>query len=122
MNAIEAVKSVHPKCSTLTIKNKQELHAILWSLGLLYDDRIKNRIINTEDLIGFIVNNGMFNITSKTELNNLIKGNGIKLNNLPLVKNTKEIKWLVLDDIEYAILKRGKNDFDFIFKTKNINL
>ena len=53
---------------------------------------------------------------SKSDIRKLIKNNGIKVNNKipsPVLK-VKDIPWIELAEHKIAIVKIGKNKFDFI--------
>jgi hypothetical protein len=92
----------------------------LWALGIHKPKKILVRIfdknIDQDDFIDFISNIKMFDLESKADIRRLIKGNGIKVNNLNPPQKISDIKWLSVDNIDFAIIKKGKNDFDFIFK------
>ena len=53
---------------------------------------------------------------SKSELRKLMKNNGIKVNNKPPSQDlkVKDIQWIDLGEWNVAVIKIGKNRFDFI--------
>ena len=55
---------------------------------------------------------------SKSELRKLMKNNGIKVNNKPPSQDlkVKDIQWINLGEWSVAVIKIGKNRFDFIIK------
>jgi len=120
MDIIEIVSNVFNKCSKLDINTKEEMIGILWALGISKPKKILIRIfdknVDQDNFIDFISNIKMFDMESKADVRRLISGNGIKVNNLNPPKTISDINWITIDNIEFAIVKKGKNDFDFIFK------
>jgi hypothetical protein len=120
MDVIEIISSVFIKCSKLDINTKDELLGILWALSIHKPKKILVRIfdknIDQDDFIDFISNIKMFDLDSKGDIRRLVKDNGIKVNNQIPPQKISDIKWLSVDNIDFAIIKKGKNDFDFIFK------
>ena len=116
---IKIIQNVHPACSKLNIKTQDELLGIMWALGVIEVESVKKRIfdsnIHTDDFVEFILNMKMFGLDSKGEIKKLLKNNGIKVNNKQPCEKITDIEWIKLDEIEFAIVKKGKNDFDFIF-------
>ena len=110
---IEILSGVHPNMTKLSF-NKETLLEAMWAIGILNFKGISSRLIDDEtDLFQFIVDIGF--MPSKGEIRKLIKNNGSKINN-KVVNSFDEIEWINIDEIEFAVIKKGKSDFDFIFK------
>lgn len=110
---INILSDVHPNLSKLDL-NRETLLEAMWSIGILNFKGISTRIVEDEtDLFQMIVDIGF--MPSKGEIRKMIKNNGLKVNN-KVVNSFDEIDWIKVDNIEFAVLKRGKVDFDFIFK------
>jgi hypothetical protein len=118
-SVIEIIKDVLPKCSKLDIKTQDELLEIMWALDIIKPYKINERIFdidsNLDNFIDFILNIKMFGLNSKNEIRKLIVNNGIKVNNKSPLEKISEIEWIQLNNIQFAIIKKGKNQFDFIF-------
>jgi hypothetical protein len=118
-SAIEIIKDVLPKCSKLDIKTQDELLEIMWALSIIKPNKINERIFDIDsdldNFIDFILNIKMFGLNSKNEIRKLIANNGIKVNNKSPLEKISEIEWIQLNNIQFAIIKKGKNQFDFIF-------
>lgn len=117
---IHIIQNVHPMCSRLDIKSQDELLRVMWALNVVGVQSITKRIFDpsfdSDNFVEFISSIKMFGLESKGEIKKLIKNNGLKINNkLPCEKIT-DIEWIRLNKVEFAIVKKGKNDFDFIFK------
>lgn len=110
---INILSDVHPNLSKLNL-DKDTLLEAMWSLGILNFKGISSRIIEDEtDLFQMIVDIGF--MPSKGEVRKMIKNNGLKINN-KIVNSFNEIDWISVGDIEFAVIKRGKSDFDIIFR------
>lgn len=110
---IEILSGVHPNMTKLSF-NKETLLEAMWTIGILNFKGISSRLIDDEtDLFQFIVDIGF--MPSKGEIRKLIKNNGFKINN-KAVDSFDKIEWINIDEIEFAVIKKGKSDFDFIFK------
>lgn len=116
---LKTIQNVHPACSKLNIQTQDELLGIMWALNIVRVQSITKRIFDINfdpnDFVEFIVNLRMFGLDSKGEVKKLIKNNGIKVNNKPPREKITDIEWIKLNRVEFAIIKKGKNDFDFIF-------
>lgn len=119
-NIIEIIQIVHHSCLRLDIKSQDELLQIMWALNIAKPQRITERIFDPffdpDNFIEFISSIKMFGLESKGEIKKLIKNNGLKINNKPPCEKITDIEWIRLNKIEFAVIKKGKNDFDFIFK------
>lgn len=98
----------------------------MWVNGLLKTKKICERIVDLDlndedDFITFITNIKMFGLDSKGDVRRLLKNNGIKLNNQTPPEKLSNVNWIRLNEIEFAIVKKGKNEFDFIFNQFIIN-
>ena len=78
--------------------------------------RIFDPEFNDDPDISFIDFSSEILEISKSEIRKLIKNNGIKINNKvpPLDLKVKDIEWIVLGEWKVAVIKIGKNKFDFI--------
>ena len=118
MNLLEACQLAHQKCSTLSISSRDELFDMISVIVGPPASKITVRMFDPEvdqdDFIGFITNMKMFGLKSLTETIKLMKNNGLRVNKQPPPKKMSDIKWLNVDGIEFAIVKKG-NDFDFLF-------
>jgi tyrosyl-tRNA synthetase len=116
---IDIIKGVFNKCFKLEFESELDLLEILWALSIIDIVRINQRIFDlnvAEDhVITFITSIKMFGLDSKGELKKIIKNNGLKINNQPPPEKISDIKWIKLNDIEFAVVRKGKNEFDFIF-------
>jgi len=55
---------------------------------------------------------------SRSDIRRLIKGQGLKVNNKVIPENTplSSLPWLDLDGWKVCVIKKGKNEFDFLLK------
>ena len=119
MNLLEACQLGHQKCSKLDISGKDELFEFMAAIigppnAATITARIFDPEVDEDDFVSFISKIQMFDLKSKTEAIKLMKNNGLRVNKQPPPKKMSEINWLVVDGIEFAIVKKG-NDFDFLF-------
>lgn len=110
---IDILKELHKKLSNLEIS---DLKNVYWALG--YKNTFQQLALLTfdpeeETLFEFLLNLKI--CESNSELKTLIKQNGIKINN-EKITIYENIKWLKIKHIEFAIIKKGKNDFYLMFK------
>ena len=110
---IEILGDVHNNLTKISF-DKDTLLETMWAIGILNFKGIHSRIIEDEtDLFQLIVDIGF--MPSKGEIRKLIKNNGFRINN-KIVNSFEEIEWITIDKIEFAVIKKGKKDFDIIFK------
>lgn len=119
MNLLEACQVAHQKCSKLDISSKEELFELMAAIvgppsAATTTARIFDPEVDEDDFVSFITKIKMFDLKSKSETIKLMKNNGLRVNKQPPPKKMSEIKWLSVDGIEFAIVKKG-NDFDFLF-------
>ena len=119
MNLLEACQSAHQKCSTLSVSSKDELFEFMAAIigppsAANITARIFDPEVDEDDFVSFITKIQLFDLKSKTETIKLMKNNGLRVNKQPPPKKMSEIKWLNVDGIEFAIVKKG-NDFEFLF-------
>ena len=118
---VEVIEGTFLKCSKLQIDTQDELLDIMWALSLTKVSKISERIFDIEsdedDFISFITNMKMFGLDSKGEVRRMLKNNGLKVNNQIPPERVSDINWIKLNDTQFAIVKKGKNDFDFIFNS-----
>lgn len=116
---VEIIKQVFPKCFKLDIKDQTELLQIMWSLSIITPKKIQERtfdpLFDEDNFIDFISKIKMFGLDSKGDIRKLIKNNGLKVNNSVPKERLTEIDWIKLGGVEFAIVRKGKNDFDIIF-------
>lgn len=116
---VEIVKDVFNKCSKLKFESEKDLLEVLWALSIINVTKINQRIfdptVDEDNFTSFIVTVKMFGLDSKGEVKKILKNNGLKVNNQPPPEKLSDIKWIKLNDVQFAVVKKGKNDFDFIF-------
>jgi hypothetical protein len=116
---VEIIQQVFPKCSKLDIKDQTELLQIMWALSIITPKKIQERIFDLtfdeDNFIDFISKIKMFGLDSKGDIRKLIRNNGLKVNNSIVKERLTEIEWIKLGAVEFAIVRKGKNDFDFVF-------
>lgn len=121
---VDIIESVFPKCKNLDIKSTDELGKIMYVMGFLVPtSNFWSRVWEPEFeddvlLIDFL--NSLWDV-SKSDLMRLIKGSGLKVNNEIPSKDMKlgDLPWTDLDeDWSFCVVKKGKNQFDFILKAK----
>ena len=117
---VDIIEGVFQKCKNLEIKDIDELGKILYVLGfLLPSDRFFERVwdpdIDGQELTFVDYLNGLWGM-SKSEIQRLIKGGGLKVNNQVPGKDmkVKDLPWISLGDWKFCVIKKGKNQFDFI--------
>jgi tyrosyl-tRNA synthetase len=117
---IDLLISIHEKLSKLNLSDWEEFLGI-FNLVLGYNiqeqtKRIFDPEFEDDPEILFIDFVSGYIGMSKSDIRKLIKNNGIKVNNKipsPVLK-VKDIPWIELAEHKIAIVKIGKNKFDFI--------
>ena len=117
---IDLLISIHEKLSKLNLSDWEEFLGI-FNLVLGYNiqeqtKRIFDPEFEDDPEILFIDFVSGYIGMSKSDIRKLIKNNGIKVNNKipsPVLK-VKDIPWIELAEHRIAIVKIGKNKFDFI--------
>jgi hypothetical protein len=117
---IDLLISIHEKLSKLNLSDWEEFLGI-FNLVLGYNiqeqtKRIFDPEFEDDPEILFIDFVSGYIGMSKSDIRKLIKNNGIKVNNKipsPVLK-VKDIPWIELAEYKIAIVKIGKNKFDFI--------
>jgi tyrosyl-tRNA synthetase len=117
---IDLLISIHEKLSKLNLSDWEEFLGI-FNLVLGYNiqeqtKRIFDPEFEDDPEILFIDFVSGYIGMSKSDIRKLIKNNGIKVNNKipsPVLK-VKDIPWIELEEHRIAIVKIGKNKFDFI--------
>ena len=121
MNTVDIIEGVFPKCKNLDIKNTKELGNILYVLGFLkptekFFARVWDPFVDNLELTLVDYLNGLWGM-SKSEIQRLIKGGGLKVNNIipSMDMKVRNLPWIPIDkDWRVCIIKKGKNQFDFI--------
>ena len=124
---VDIIESIFPKCSKLDIKSVDELGKIMSVMGLLTPLDFGRRVWEPKfeedrryiSLVDFI--SELWGV-SKSEILRLIKGNGLKVNNVVPEKDMKlfNLPWISLNsDWSFCVVRKGKNVFDFILMAKN---
>ena len=120
---VDIIESVWEKCKNLDIHTDRELSEIMYVLGYLlpfprFYDRVYDPVFcgDDPDLLFIDYASYIFGL-SKSEIRRLIRGQGIKVNNIvpdPDVK-VSDLPWIELDGgWKMCVIKKGKNEFDFI--------
>ena len=117
---IDLLISIHEKLSKLNLSDWEEFLGV-FNLVLGYNiqeqtKRIFDPEFEDDPEILFIDFVSGYIGMSKSDIRKLIKNNGIKVNNKipsPALK-VKDIPWIELAEHKIAIVKIGKNKFDFI--------
>ena len=121
-NIVEVIEGMHGKLSKLDFPNGlQDLVEIFAVLGITTVEKFNRRVWNPledgEDvnLIDFCSN--LLGL-SKSDVRRLIKGGGLKVNNVVPKEGVllKDLNWIWIGDWEFCIIKKGKNEFEFILK------
>jgi len=117
-NIIEAIESVYPKCLKLDFNSIDEVIEIFTVLGLGNYREFSRRVWDpTEEPDALFIDlvAPLFDC-SKSQIRTLIKGGGIKVNGKVPDINLKmaDLEWIVLGSWLLAVVKIGKNRFDFI--------
>lgn len=121
-NIVEVIEGMHHKLSKLDFPNGlRDLVEIFAVLGITtvekFNRRVWDPIEDGEDinLIDFCSN--LLGL-SKSDVRRLIKGGGLKVNNVVPKENAllKDLNWIRMEDCEVCIIKKGKNEFEFILK------
>ena len=118
---VDIILSIFPKCKNLEIKDIEELWKIMYVMGFLtpkekFWERVWDPCCDDINLTFVDYISNLWN-TSKSEIQRLIKGNGLKVNNVVPNKDlcVRNLPWIKLDnDWKYCVIKKGKNVFDFI--------
>ena len=118
---VDIIESIFPKCKNLDIKNTEELGKIMYVMGFLtpkekFWERVWDPCCDDINLKFIDYISGLWN-TSKSEIQRLIKGGGLKVNNEAPDKDiyVRNLPWIKLDnDWKFCVIKKGKNVFDFI--------
>lgn len=114
---VDIIESVHPKLTKLELNGLQDLVEIFAVLGLNRLDRFCPRVVESEDL-GEVYINRVADLLglSRSDIRRLIKGGGLKINNKVIPETTPliELPWIDLEGWRVCIIKKGKNEFDFI--------
>lgn len=117
MNSIiEAIEGAHRRLTTLDF-DIFELSEIFVVLGFSRPfPRFYERVWDGETEIGLITYISDLWGISKSDVRRLIKGGGLKINNSSVPENItlKDLPWLKIDDWKVCVIKKGKNEFDFI--------
>lgn len=121
MNIVDIIESVYPRCKNLDFTYPEEVGMVLGVLGLLRIDRLRERIYDPvfggdDPDLSFVDYAAKIFEVSKGDIKRLIKGQGIRINNeVPGIDlKVRDIPWLVLDDWLVGIIRKGKNEFEFI--------
>ena len=118
-NIVDVIESVHPKLSRLDFNGVEDLIEIFAVLGLNTASKFCPRVV-TEDEEGEVYINRVSDLLglSRSDIRRLVKGNGLKINNkvIPDTTTLSDLPWLNLGDWEVCVIKKGKNEFDFILR------
>lgn len=121
-NIVEVIERMHGKLSKLDFPNGlQDLVEIFAVLGITTVEKFNRRVWDSledgEDvnLIDFCSN--LLGL-SKSDVRRLIKGGGLKVNNVVPKEGVllKDLNWIKMEDWDVCIIKKGKNEFEFILK------
>lgn len=121
---VDIIESVFPKCKNLDFHSIQEVGEVFGVLGLLKFPRWWERVYDPvfcdddPDLLFIDYAASRFNL-SKSDIRRLIKGQGIRVNNIVPKEGlrVRDIPWIELDNgWKLGIIKKGKNEFDFILE------
>lgn len=120
MNFIEIIENSYTKLLKLNFLTWDEFLGIfIFVLGPNIQKqarRIFDPDFNDDPEITFIDFSSEILELSKSEIRKLIKGGGIKINNKVPFQDlkVKDIEWIILGEWKVAVIKIGKNKFDFI--------
>lgn len=124
-NIVDIIESVHSKCRSLDFSGGiNDVVEIFYVLGLCkfpkFWDRVYDPVFCGDDpnLLFIDYASYIFGL-SKSEIRRLIRGQGIKVNNIvpdPDVK-VSDLPWIELEGgWKLCVIKKGKNEFDFILE------
>jgi len=116
-NIISVIESVHPKLTKLELTGLQDLIEIFAVLGLNRLDRFCPRVVEDSDLDEVYINRVADLLgLSRSDIRRLIKCGGLKVNNKVIPETTTliDLPWIELEGWRVCIIKKGKNEFDFI--------
>ena len=118
---IDAIEQVFPVCNSLDFKDTNELFGTLYVLGIFGYEKTRKRIYDPvfgddADDLSFVDYAANLFDTSRSEIRRSIKGRGIKVNNIIPNENllVRDLPWIKIGDWKVCVIKRGKNEFDFI--------
>ena len=121
---VDVIESVYPKCKNLDFHSIQEVGEVFGVLGLLKFSRWWERVYDPvfcdddPDLLFTDYASSVFGL-SKSDIRRLIKGQGIRVNNVVPKEDIKvsDLPWIKLEgDWELCVIKKGKNEFDFLLR------
>ena len=116
-NIVEIIESVHSKLSRLEF-NLADIISIFAVLSLNTVEKFNLRVWDEieEDNEVWINRAALLFGLSRSDIRRLVKGGGLKVNNKVIPENTplSDLPWLDLGDWKICILKKGKNEFDFL--------
>ena len=120
---VDIIESVYPKCKNLDFHSIQEVGEVFGVLGLLKFSRWWERVYDPEfcddpNLLFTDYASSIFGL-SKSDIKRLIRGQGIRVNNVVPKEDIKvsDLPWTKLEgDWELCVIKKGKNEFDFILR------
>lgn len=113
---IEVLETAHTKLSKLEFDNWEDfLGVFIAVIGYNFQRQIKRIFDDDPDTLFIDFASELLEI-SKSDLRKLMKNNGIKVNNKPPTQNQKmkDLEWIELGEWKIAVIKIGKNRFDFI--------
>lgn len=117
-NIIEIIEGVHKKCSKLEFDSLQDIIEIFAVLGLnsalKFGLRVWDKDLEENEVYINRVSD-LLNL-SRGDIRRLIKGQGLKINNKVISPETllSDLPWISLGDWKICVIKKGKNEFDFI--------
>lgn len=117
-NIIEIIEGVHKKCSKLEFDSLQDIIEIFAVLGLnsalKFGLRVWDKDLEENEVYINRVSD-LLNL-SRGDIRRLIKGQGLKINNKVIPPETllSDLPWISLGDWKICVIKKGKNEFDFI--------
>lgn len=116
-NIVDVIESVHPKLSRLELNGLQDLIEIFAVLSLNTASKFCPRVVDDSEGSEVYINrvSDLLGL-SRSDIRRLIKGGGLKINNkvIPDTTTLSDLPWLDLEGWRVCIIKKGKNEFDFI--------
>ena len=117
-NIIEIIEGVHRKCSKLEFNSLQDIIEIFAVLGLNSATKFGLRVWDKDLEENEVYINRVSDLLnlSRGEVRRLIKGQGLKINNKVVPRDTllSDLPWISLESWKICVIKKGKNELDFI--------